>query len=113
MNDITNNILFWISFVGFTLFVIRGVYATILLRLQKDKEYQYSEFGLTMLAATLSIIFASLAISTNHQHINATPPTSNTRIELHQKIGEIILYDPQTGNPDTVTIFREIKSLGE
>lgn len=99
------NIFFWITFVGYTLFLVRGIYASVLLRTQKIKEYTQSEIGITMMAATLSILFAILAISHKNEIENHVEHINNTPIELYEEIGTAILYDSTDNIPDTINLF--------
>jgi len=104
------NILFWLSFVAFIIFIVRGVHSSVLLKIQKTKDYPQSEFFITALTATFAILFTVISLS-NHREINNNNQSipSNTTIELHQEIGKVILYDSTDNTPDTLKLFMEKK----
>jgi len=100
------NILFWLSFVALIIFLVRGIYSSVLLRVQKLKEYPQSEFFITILTATFAIFFTVMSL-TNYKDIQymKNNPTSITSDEHHIKLGKIILYDSTDNPTDTLILY--------
>jgi len=101
------NILFWLSFVGVIIFVVKGVHATVILKIQKTKDFPQSEFVLMVFTAALTVIFVSLSLSTHKDNPIQYLPAGNTLIELHEEVGSLILYDSTNKTKsDTMTLFK-------
>ncbi len=105
MNTQLNNILFWVSFVGVAIFIVNSIYASIVVRHIKDKQFQFPEMMFTAFVTTMAIMFVGLAIALHMEKNNPTPQSNTKIIELHQPAGKIYQINPTTGKNDTFEIF--------
>lgn len=100
-----NPILFWISFVGYIIFIIKSIQATIVLRLSKQKDFSSSEFFMITVSGIMSIIFVALSISMNFNKSEYVPVSNTKQIELHEEAGYIIMYDSLNNHKDTFQLY--------
>lgn len=102
------NILFWSSFVGFIIFLVRGMYSSVLLKVHKENDFSQADFATTTISAVMAVLFAVVAMSVynNPSNTNNSAPTQNN---TYEEIGKIIIYNQETNQPDTLEIFKEIK----
>jgi len=105
----TENILFWISFVGTIIFIVRGIYSVVILKLSKNKEMTQSDFTIMMIVASLAMLFVSLSI-TNKQKLNGNFIPKNSYDTGHyEKFGDFIIHDKFLYDQDTVTFYIKTK----
>lgn len=99
-------VLLWVSFVGFIMFLVRGIYSVILLKLQKSKDISQADFNITIITAIFAVLFAVITLTNNQK--NKTQP-NNTYDRKFEKFGDFIIYDNSSYKSDTVTLFIEVK----
>lgn len=109
--DHTTNILFWISFVGICIFIVNGIYATILSRITKSKDTPQSDKLFNIFLTTMAVLFIALAVNCNIQNqnnINSNQNNTNQYItppDPYHPFGKVVVYDTVNQEHDTITLY--------
>jgi len=109
MEDNINVILFWVSFVGYAMFMVNSIYNIIVLRHTQKHIYPYSEFAFSTLFLVLGTLFAVFSLNNYMAFVklkNNPPPT--TFVEYHIQTGVRFEKNVLTGKIDTIPLYEKI-----
>lgn len=108
MEDNINVILFWVSFVGYAMFMVNSIYNIIVLRHTQKHIYPYSEFAFSTLFLVLGTLFAVFSLNNYFEYDKLKTMDRIDNTEKHIQIGVQFMVNPDTSDTTMIKIFKEI-----